>query len=369
MFKFDTDNLIYNRFDIIYNNINVEHFLYTNSGVTYSIDVHYENNKADINVWGKRFPQQIFESAIDDIFDRHPEICRIEIMRAGNDYKHLLSEINDIRIPIPNTIEELLQRLKGKHQYTLKRIKKIVNEQHGTLTATVYDFDIPDELVNLYFKWKLETHGTDYGMTAKEYIKKYYVTNAIMVKAGDENVGIAFFCTAENIVYLENFSYNNKLNNLSPGYLTYELLLEELVKRKCAYLYLGGGEYSYKRRFGAEISKAYSGTIYSHSFYKKINSYFKSQYINKIAIYGLGKGGQEFIKQADYLAVDIAYCIDKDMSKEGAGNIKICSLEDDFEDVDAVVITLKTDNKKVENFLGSKFRRFFYWKELIKENL
>lgn len=368
MFEFDADNLIYNRFDLIYDNVNVERFSYNDNGVTYAIDAHYENNRAVINTWGKRFPQRIYESVIDDIFDQHPEIRCIEMTRTGNDYKHLLNEINDIRVPVPKTVEELLQRLKGKHQYTLKRIKRIMNEKYGPLAITVYGSDIPDALVNLYFEWKFITHGTDYAMSPKEYLIKYYVTNAIMIKAGNENVGVAFFCIVENIAYLENFSYNSKLNNLSPGYLTYELLLEELVKRRCLYLYLGGGEYSYKKRFGAEVSLAYSGTVYSPSVFEKLNSYFKNHNINRIAVYGVGAGGQEFMKLANCLAVEITYCIDKDKNKKEIDNLPIYSLEDKFEDVDAVIITLKTHNKEVENFIESKFKMFFYWKDLVNGN-
>ncbi len=364
--KFEADDLIYNRFDLIYVE-NVERFSYKLEEREYFIDAHYENSKAVLNVWGKRLPQNFFDNTIEGIFKKHSEIRYIEIKRAGNDYKNLLSKCNDIRISIPKSEEELLQRLKAKHRYTVKRIKRLLEEKYGKLAVVLYKESISDEIVEQYFIWKQITHGTNYHMLPKEYLKKYYVTDGMLLKAGDKNVGVLFFCQVKSTVYLENFSYNAKMEKYSPGYLIYEMFLEELIQRKCTYLYLGGGEYEYKRRFGAEENVAYSGIIYRKEVFETINAYFEKHNVKKIAIYGLGVIGHAFMKIVNLLNVDLMYGIDRE--EKQIKNLSVYSPEENLKKVDAVIITLKSHNKEVEELLKLKFEQVYYWLDIATGNL
>lgn len=364
--KFETDDLIYNRFDLIYTE-NVERYSYRLEDKEYFIDVHYETCKAVLNVWGKRFPEIFFNNTIEEIFRQHSEIYCIEIKRARNDYKNLLNKCNDIHVPIPKTKEELLQRLRKKHRYTIKRIKRLIEEEYGELAVVLYKGSIPDEIVDQYFAWKQLTHGTDYHMLPKEYLKKYYVTDGMLLKAGDENIAILFFCQVNNTVYLENFSYNAQMEKYSPGYLVYEMFLEELIQRKCTNLYLGGGEYEYKRRFGAEENVAYSGIVYREEVFEALNEYFKKQNIKKIAIYGLGVVGHAFMKIVNLLNVDLLYGIDRE--EKQIESLSVYSPAANLEEVDAVIITLKFHNKEVEELLKSRFEKVYYWLDIATGNL
>lgn len=366
MVGFEADDMIYNRFDLIYKD-NVERFLYEFGDEAFAVDAHYEKSRAVLNVWGKKFPQEVFERAIESIFSQHSEIHYIDIKRAGNDYRNLLNECNDIRVPIPKSEEELLLRLRAKHRYTLKRIKRLLEQEYGKLETILYSADIPSELVDQYFNWKQITHGTDYHMMAEEYLQKYYVTDGILLRAGGRNIAILFFCQVNNTVYLENLSYDTEMEKFSPGYIIYEMFLEELIKRRCSYLYLGGGKYEYKRRFGAEESVAYSGIIYRKEVFNALNIYFERNGVKKIAIYGLGAVGHTFLKIVNLLNVDLVYGIDREEKRiEG---LAVYSPEGDLEKVDAVIITLKFHNKEVEELLKLKFEKIYYWHDIATGNL
>lgn len=364
--KFESDDLIYNRFDLIYKE-DVESYSYKSQNGEYVIDAHYENLKAVLDVWGKKFPQNFFDDTIESIFERHSEIYYIEINRAGNDYKNLLTRYNDIRLSIPKTKEELMQKVTAKHRQTIRRKKRLLEDEYGRLTVALYKKDIPDKIVDQYFIWKRITHGTDYHMLPKEYLKKYYVTDGILLKAGDKNVGILFFCQINNTVYLENLSYNAEMEKYSPGYLVYEMFLEELINRKCLYLYLGGGEYEYKRKFGAEESLTYSGTIYRNEFYDNLNRYFEKNAIKRIAIYGLGNIGHAFLKIIDRLNIELVYGIDRE--EKQIEYFPVFPPTDDLKEVDAIIITLKYRNAEVEKLLNLKFEKVYYWHDIITENL
>lgn len=362
LFKFEADNLIYNRFDLIYQE-DVERFIYDYEDIRYAIDAHYNNSIAEINVWGKSIPLKVFENTITDIFDHHADVRCIEIKKSRNNYHQFLEKSNDIRIPLPETVEQLLQRVRAKHRSAIKRMKKLLGE-YGNLKVIKFKSDIPDEIVNLYFRWKQATYGKDYKMKPKEYLRNYYVTDAMLLKAGNNDIAILFFCQVDNIVYLENLSYNIDMERYSPGYLIYELFLEELIRRKCSSLYLGGGGYLYKKRFGAEESVAYSGVIYRKEVFDDLNTYFMANKIQRIAIYGLGMVGHLFMRISDKINIDILYAIDREIKKND--ELLVYSPTDQLEKVDAVIITLKFTNREVEDFLKSKFERVYYWKDIIE---
>lgn len=359
---FESDDLIYNRFDLMYSE-NVERYLYQYEDKEYAIDVHREYGKAKINIWGKQLPQDLFEKVIEDIFNRFPEIRYLDIKKARNNYCNLLKEENDILISLPKTVEQLLNRINGKSRYTLKRKTRLCEEECGKLETIIYNSNIPDEIVNLYFDWKQAIQGTNYHMSPEEYLRKYYVTDGILLKGGGTNLGILFFCQVNKTAYLENLSYNIELEKFSPGYLVYEKFLEELIERKCTYLFLGGGEYGYKRRFGAEESIVYSGVIYRKEVFEEINNYFEKNGIYEIAIYGLGVQGTAFLKIVKYLNVKLMYGIDQE--KKYVEGLRVFSPEEKLQKVDAVIITLKSHNEAVEESLKMMFAKVFYWNDLV----
>lgn len=361
---YDTDNLIYNRFDLIHNgqyyNISYEY-----ERNVYEIQVHIENGIAELNVWGKLFPQEIFDKLVHDIFV-NKAVYAIHIVRGGNNYQDMLETTNDIRISLPIRIDDLMGRVERRDRATIRRKLRWLDERIGILKMMVYEKqEIPKDIVETYFKWKYETHKTEYGLTPDDYLEKYYVTDAMLMKAGNIDVAVAFFCQVDDIVFFENFSYNSQLKKYSPGLLMYVKLMEELMHRKCRYLYLGGGGYIYKKRFGAESFTAYSGMIYRQEIVGLINNFFTHRSIRKVAFYGYGVCGHSFYQLSKNLDIDVVYGIDRN-SEEG-NEIPIYSPENELPRVDAVLITLNNDNEEVEELLNKEFDNVIYWNNILNQ--
>lgn len=363
---FEEDNLIYNRFDLIYGN-DFEEIEISYQERTYSIAMHQDNEMSVMNVWGKKFPQCVFEQAVEGVFRKHAGIRYIEITRGGNDYQECLCRGNDIRIELPETKQELMQRLKAKHRYNLKRQIHLLEEQYGPLSTASYDLNIPYEYVELYFKWKKESHGIDYCLSPRQYLDEYHVTDAIVVKAGARSIGVIFFCVVEDTAYLENFSFDSELARYSPGYITYVLSLEELILKNCRLLFLGGGDYEYKKRFGAEERTVYSGAVYRKEVFDEVNRFFDAQGIHTVAIYGLGTGGEEFLCIRDHIKAELIYGIDRNEKK--LDTLQTYTPIETLPGVDAVLITLKTHNAEVEQFLRQRFARVFYWEDISRKGI
>ncbi len=361
---FDSDNLIYNRFDLIYAEGN-HTISFCDSDTEYCLDVHTEEVKAKLNLWGKPLPQDIFDRAVEKVF-ADKQICAIELTRCGNPYGDFLEETNDIRVPLPDSFDALMNRAERRDRATIRRKLRWLDERVGDLKIEIYSVDeIPEYVVNTYFKWKKETHDTDYKMSALEYLDMYYVTDAMLMRAGDTEVAVAFFCQMEDIVFFENFSYNMKLKKYSPGLLMYVKFMEELIKRKCRYLYLGGGSYIYKKRFGAEASAAYSGTIYRKEMIDGIDTFFNEKKLCNVAFYGYGGCGHSFLQLSKNLALTVCYGIDQKASDEG--KIRIYSPEDDLPEADMVLITLNNKDEEVEKFLTSRFEKVYYWNDILEK--
>lgn len=361
---FDEDNLIYNRFDLIYKN-DFEEMEIVYQGQVYSVALHRTGQGGVLNVWGKELPQLVFEQTVEKVFNSHADIRYIDIVQSGNDYQGGLRKGVDIRIPLPDTKQELMQRLKAKHRYNLKRQRLMLEAQWGALSIESYEQEIPLEYVELYFLWKKESHGTDYGLTPQRYLQEYHVTDAMLVRAGERPIGIIFFCLVENVVYLENFSYDRNLAEYSPGYITYVLFLEELISRNCRLLFLGGGDYNYKKRFGAEERTVYNGVIYRKEVFDEINGFLKAEKICTYAIYGLGTVGGEFLGLHERIGAKLLYGIDREEKKFDM--LHTFTPEEELPDVDAVFITLKSYNAEVERYLRQRFANIFYWEDMSKK--
>lgn len=360
--KFDSDDLIYNRFDLIYGTEN-KSFQYSGTDEDYVIKAHCSGTEVTLDIWGKTFPQEIFNKVVADVFSDRT-VCSINVVRGGNPYQNFLEATNDIRVPLPGSAEELLGRVERRDRATIQRKKRWLDERIGNLEMKVFTEKIPDEIVDLYFQWKKTTHGTDYHLQSQEYIQKYHVTDALLLKAGETAVAVALFCQVDKIVFFENFSYNVELKKYSPGLLMYEMFMEELIKRGCRYLYLGGGSYIYKKRFGAEEKTAYSGIIYRAEIMEKINCFFADMQVKTLAIYGLGACGNSFLNLRHKLQSEVCYGIDRNSKEES--RIPMYFPNDNAPITDAAIITLNTKDNAVEQLLKERYPKVFYWNDILK---
>lgn len=361
--KFDSDDLIYNRFDIIFSEY--EQFTFEFENEKYSVMIHQENDKLLVNLWGKELPQKGFEKFINGLFEKKC-LRKISILRCKNNYKGMLEETNDIVLFLPESVDELIKRLQQKHRYNLRREKRILSESVGKIYTAHYDRrDITDDMVKLFFEWKNESHGTQYGMTAEEYLDTYYVTDAMTLIADTQVIGIAFYCVVDTVSYFENFSYDPRYKEYSVGYITYELLLEQLIEQKVKTFFLGGGDYDYKRKFGAIETIAYSGHIYCKDVFKTLDSYLSDNFIKRAVIYGLGKYGNEFIRLVNTGNIDINIIGAIDKNRKEVANINTYTLTDEFPEADVAIITLKNRNDEVEELLRKKYKNVIYMNDLL----
>ena len=193
--------------------------------------------------------------------NHYASIHKIEVMFSLA-YDKRLAARNNFAVNLPSSYEELLLRVKKKTAGNVRREWGYFEREVGKVECIHYSKkQIQDAHVNQYFDMKLETHGCNYHMSAGEYLKKYYVTDAYTLEHEGEISAILFSCEQSQIAYLENFSYDKKYERFSLGTLLYWKYLEQLIFHKKTALYLAGGSYQYKKHFKSVNMLCFSGEI------------------------------------------------------------------------------------------------------------
>lgn len=123
---------------------------------------------------------------------------------------------------------------------------KLDNKICGNLSFTDYVIGEAAEkvlfkLIQVFWNYKNVSYGSDYAMTEQEYIKKYHVTDIYELKFGNTIAAVLLSCEQGTDVFLENFSFDNKLSKQSPGMIIYNLYLKMLAKKQKERLFLGRG--------------------------------------------------------------------------------------------------------------------------------
>lgn len=86
---------------------------------------------------------------------------------------------------------------------------------------------------------------------------------------------------------------------------------------------------------------------------KSVVDYFHTYDIKSIAIYGMSYLGQRLYEELKDSDIDVRYCIDKNATRIYA-DIDIVDPEDEFEDVDAIVVTAIYFFNEIEEKLTAK---------------
>lgn len=86
---------------------------------------------------------------------------------------------------------------------------------------------------------------------------------------------------------------------------------------------------------------------------KNLSVYFDKNNYKKIAVYGMSYAGETLIEELRGTNIEIAYAIDKNANSIYS-DINVVTMEDNLEDVDAIVVTAITAFDEIEERLQSK---------------
>ena len=220
----------------------------------------------NVSMYLREMDAGIFRMVVKYLFELYPDAMTLYVL-------HTYTKINGIdpavhwHIDLPKTIEEFNSTLSHRVRYNTKWYPKKIRENIGEYIIKYIDVsECPDDVVQKYFEWKKQTHGTDYGLTPKQYLGKFCVTGVYVMQTEMEILAIGFISETGENVFFENFSYNQKYAKYSPGMVLYYFLISDLIARKKKRLYLLGGNLEYKKHFNGIATMTYSGFLYREQF-------------------------------------------------------------------------------------------------------
>lgn len=86
---------------------------------------------------------------------------------------------------------------------------------------------------------------------------------------------------------------------------------------------------------------------------KNLSAYFMKSGYKRIAVYGMSYAGETLVDELKNTEIEVAYGIDN-KADSIYSDIVICSMEDNLEEVDAVVVTAITFFDEIEQKLSDK---------------
>lgn len=267
-------DVIFNRFDLLYNS---NQYIYIVADAQqWTVPYKIEGNIAFLGLYLVEIPKNIFDELIHFIFQQNRHIHKIYLKRSRNNYHKHIRQGNHFRIELPDTFDSLLERLSKKGRYNYKREKRLLHNI-GDVEYMHYDTQASlNNIVAVFFSFKYKTHGRDYHMLPEEYVKNYSVSDAYSMQVNGKIVAVLLSCEQCECVFLENLSYDIEFEKYSVGFQIYVFFLSEMIKKERKHIFLGGGEYEYKKRFSSIEEITYDGYIYKTTW-GKLQSVLKNR--------------------------------------------------------------------------------------------
>lgn len=261
-------NFIYNRFDMFSNYYSVYKCTYLEK--EYFVETEIKDDIARLGLWMSEIPSIVISELAKHIFTNY-EVERIEFSNYKNKVDDFVcTKSNHFTINLPNNVDELMSSISKSARYTITRKQKDFIKEFGDYKIEEYS-SIPDSIINKYFELKKVTHHIDYNMSPKEYLDTYHITNGYVMYLKDEIIAMLFSCEQCPIANFENFTYDTKYSKYSIGKIIYDEYICKLVNHDIKTVFLGGGDYDYKRRYNSIEDVVYDGVMYRNSIKNNIN--------------------------------------------------------------------------------------------------
>jgi len=269
--KTNMPDFIYNRIDLFSQNYEILNI--HDDEITYCVEVDYNERKATLGMWLNPISQAAFNGVIEYIFNNHMHISIIQYEYGYVAKGHTVPK-NHFKIDLPETVDELIERLSSKGRYNIKREKLLLEKYFGSYSVEEYTKNnFPSEIIEDYFNMKKKTHNTDYHMTPNEYMEHYHVTDIYVLKISDRVASIILSCEQCGVVYIENLTYDVEYAKYSVGQILYDIYLGRLIEKGKTKIFLAGGNLDYKRRYGSVEEQTYNCIIFKSKFEESVYAF------------------------------------------------------------------------------------------------
>lgn len=254
-------NFIYNRFDLFSAPEAFETVRLKTGKSTRILEYQITGNTAELGIWLMPITKEELEQVFLYIATNHKQVQKITYKNGVIPYGWSKPH-NHFRIEFPETVEEMEHRISSKSRAKMRKKLHRAEEAYGKMQYLEYDrSNMPEEVVEKFFEYKLATRNRQYNMTPAEYLDRYHVSHSYVLKFGETYGAIRFSCEQCPVVYGENFTFNPDLQEYSLGRAIFMHHLIRMVEKKHPQLFFAGGNYEYKTHYGSIEETLYDCVI------------------------------------------------------------------------------------------------------------
>ncbi len=256
-------NFIYNRFDLFCKNYIV--LLAEHNQERHIIEARIFDNYAELGIWKMHISNELLKEISNYIFQHYSNIeyTRFFFCDTEGAYK----KVKHFSIDFPDSTESFLQRRSSKSRHRLNKQRHQAEREIGAISYREFrKEDCPAEIVENYNLWKDKSHHIGKIDDDNLYFQRFHVSDIYALFFGNNIAAIMFSCEQCPIAYLENFSFDIRYSRYSPGQQIYEYVMSRLIEKKFKRVFLAGGDYDYKRKYGSIEEDLYDGFIFRNKF-------------------------------------------------------------------------------------------------------
>ncbi len=267
--KFVEPNIKWNRCDIQFGR-DFE-LLKVNYEETEKYIAFYQKGKnVQLGVYMVEIPQYVFDEVINFLV-KIKKACVIHIDQSLNYKKGVKSGIHWL-LNLPDIWEEYNNIFSSKTRYNRRYYKKKLEENYNCEWKYFPKQEIDENFMKAFYALKSQKKEIYYDTDAKGFLGDYYgITDAYALYIDGKMQSVILYSIIDSkVAYCENLAYDLSLSKYNAGNILFYYSIEKLIEKGIKKLYLGGGDYEYKRNSKAIETKTYHGNIFLLKFWQKI---------------------------------------------------------------------------------------------------
>lgn len=320
--KFEED---YELLEIIYNS--QKHY----------ITFHLEPTYCQLGLYMIDIDKKVFKEIIKFIYKTF-KINNFYAVQSLNGNSQLNKTIH-WTLNLPDTQEEFDRQFSSRTRYNRKIKRKNLEKDFDCEFIHLSKSGLTEDVFENFLNLKRQSYDKAYeNSIPKDFLSDFHsITDAYLLKINKNIEACVFYSSINNNeTYQVNIAYNTSFSKYGIGVMLYYHAIEDLIKKGFKKVYLGGGNYDYKKNSKAVKSDTYEGFFtytpllkrffscknltntkdYSEYYKKikidkKIKELAKKYKNKKIVIYGAGQMSKILFENYDLSGLNIKYICDR----------------------------------------------------------
>lgn len=251
----------FNRLDIKFNkDFELLEIQYKKQTKYISFHIDKKFNYAYLGLYMVDIDKKEFNTILEFIYKSF-QIKKFYILQSKNNYSNVNKTIHSL-LELPDSIELFDNRFSSKTRCTRRYKQKKMEKKYNCEFLYLNKENLTEKILDVFLELKRDGYKDAYtSYKGKDLLSDFFhITDTYILKIDREIAAIFFYSIIDKEnVYFTNTTYNKKYSKFAVGELLYYASVKDLIKRGFKRIYLGGGEYDYKKNSKAIVTNTYQG--------------------------------------------------------------------------------------------------------------